>query len=523
MKKYITKNFDIVLFWLIVLTALFLRLYRLENFMTFLDDSGRDVVVAKKLSENFSWNISPYVGPMKGLINNSPFYYWLLSIFWLFGFNSPKMLTAIFVVIGVLAVIFFGKVGARAFGVWGKYIFMLFSAFSFRMVMYSRSIFQTHILPLFITLTVLSYQKMRVKKNILFLITTSLLSHLLLHIHFSSVFIFIPMMILINYYAYEYWKKGFVNGKQIILLFFENIALTILDYITFFRGKSIGKVFASFVNFQSVNSLSFSLSEGINVMTGLVGDVFNMDVNGLLAIGSLLFGWLVYRYVVNCGKLKIRDDEKFLINFLVMIMFLFIIFSLFTENMHFYRHYFTIFSVVLIMLLAVFVVYVLRENKLIGVVFGLLILTQLVRGNGWFFSEDKIPNEYKQTKEAIRYVLDDYKHNFPPYVMSVSNENGVGWGVGSYGYWIEEMTGKEYLEVNEHSNNLKVKKEFLYSDVAYLICESTDYDKEFEEECFAKWVDEQNRWMRNNIDVINMVYKFDSGRVRYIYRLDFKK
>ena len=75
----------IVVLGLIILAAAFLRLYRLDEFVTFLGDQGRDAIIIKRILtlEHF-----PAIGAPSsvGQVYLGPFYYYLMAPFLLLFF-----------------------------------------------------------------------------------------------------------------------------------------------------------------------------------------------------------------------------------------------------------------------------------------------------------------------------------------------------------------------------------------------------------------------------------------------------
>src|SRR4051812_46217543 len=90
------KHLPLILLVLILLLAAYLRLYRISDYMTFLGDEGRDVLVAKNiLAGDFT-----LLGPRSsaGDFFMGPAYYYMITPFlWLFNYDpvGPAVMVGI--------------------------------------------------------------------------------------------------------------------------------------------------------------------------------------------------------------------------------------------------------------------------------------------------------------------------------------------------------------------------------------------------------------------------------------------
>ncbi len=73
---------------LILLVSAFLRLYQIDQYMTFLGDEGRDALIVKDLVVNFNL---PFIGPPTsvGNIYLGPLYYYMMAVAMFIGGLSP--------------------------------------------------------------------------------------------------------------------------------------------------------------------------------------------------------------------------------------------------------------------------------------------------------------------------------------------------------------------------------------------------------------------------------------------------
>src|SRR2546423_11025309 len=99
-----------ILIALILLIAAFLRLYRISDYMTFLGDEGRDVLVVKHILEGQFTLLGPrasagdfFTGPI--------YYYFMVPFLWIFHYDpaGPAVMIALLGIATVWLVYFVGK------------------------------------------------------------------------------------------------------------------------------------------------------------------------------------------------------------------------------------------------------------------------------------------------------------------------------------------------------------------------------------------------------------------------------
>src|SRR5690242_2249800 len=84
LKKLFTKNN--ILLILILSLASFLRLYRIQDYMTFLGDEGRDVLVVYNILHGHFTLLGP-TASVGGFFLGPIYYYFMTPFLWLFNYN----------------------------------------------------------------------------------------------------------------------------------------------------------------------------------------------------------------------------------------------------------------------------------------------------------------------------------------------------------------------------------------------------------------------------------------------------
>ena len=82
---------------LILLVAAFMRLYRIQDYMTFLGDEGRDVLVVYNILHGHLTLLGP-TSSVGGFFLGPIYYYFMAPFLWLFNYNpvGPAVMVAFF-------------------------------------------------------------------------------------------------------------------------------------------------------------------------------------------------------------------------------------------------------------------------------------------------------------------------------------------------------------------------------------------------------------------------------------------
>src|SRR3989338_7539538 len=113
--KKIKNSINFVLVFFIISFAAFLRLYRIEDYMTFLGDEGRDVLVVYNILHGKFTLLGP-TASVGGFFLGPIYYYFMTPFLWLFNYNpvGPAVMVALF---GIATVFLIYKIGEEFFGI----------------------------------------------------------------------------------------------------------------------------------------------------------------------------------------------------------------------------------------------------------------------------------------------------------------------------------------------------------------------------------------------------------------------
>ena len=149
---------ETIILVLIIFLGAFLRLYKIDQYMTYLGDEGRDAIIVRKLLTNFDL---VFVGPGTSVGNMylGPLYYYMMAPALLFANFSPVGPSIMVALLGVATIIFVWFVTRKWFGKIGAFIASILYAISPVVIIFSRHSWNPNIMPFFALLTIYSLWK----------------------------------------------------------------------------------------------------------------------------------------------------------------------------------------------------------------------------------------------------------------------------------------------------------------------------------------------------------------------------
>lgn len=267
MIAWFNKNrYEVIFIVCLILISAFLRLYRIDEYMTFLGDEGRDALVVKKILINYDF---PLLGAPTSVGNmyNGPLYYYMMAISMAVWWMNPIAAAVMVALIGTVTVGLIYYLARSWFGKQSAIIASTLYAFSPVNIIYSRSSWNPNPAPFFALLGMIGLYKSRQTRNYLWLILTGGSLAFATQMHLLAL-ILIPIYGLIwtNELRETIWEKvgtrNFWKGTifAIIAFLFLMSPLAIYDFkynfqnyrafTTFFFGDR-----ATTVNLNPLNTL----------------------------------------------------------------------------------------------------------------------------------------------------------------------------------------------------------------------------------------------------------------------------
>lgn len=221
---------ELLILGLILLLSAFLRLYRIDEYMTFLGDEGRDVIIVRRfLVHGDIFLVGP--GTSIGNMYLGPLYYYMMApALWLFRY-SPVGPAVMIGVLGVVTVAFVWYVSREWFPSRslkqvnaGALIAAFLYAISPTVIIYSRSSWNPNIMPFFALLSIFAVWRVITTKKLLWLPVLGASFAVVLQSHYLGLLLIPTLFIFWLYGAYLFNKekklKSFLVATFCMLLIF---------------------------------------------------------------------------------------------------------------------------------------------------------------------------------------------------------------------------------------------------------------------------------------------------------------
>lgn len=270
MINWIKKNrleFGILVF--ILLAALALRLYRIEGFMTYLGDEGRDVRIVRDL---ITKGDLVFIGPQTSIGNMylGPLYYYLMApALFLSGLDpvGPAIMVALLSVLTVFLTWLFGR---KWFGRASGILAALFFAISPVAITYGRTSWNPNPMPLFALLSIWGIYRVWQKKDYSWLPWVGITTAFAIQMHYLGLLL-VPTIVVIWFLTPH--KKAFVRHTIFAVLLF----LLLMSPLVLFDLKHQG---------QNLKALTAMLSSGSGIFD--LGSILSKPFTLLSFAGSSL-------------------------------------------------------------------------------------------------------------------------------------------------------------------------------------------------------------------------------------------
>lgn len=215
----------------ILLIGLFLRIYKIRDYVIFLGDEGRDVLVVYNILHGDLTLLGP-TSSVGGFFLGPIYYYFMAPFLWLSKYDpvGPSVMVALF---GVATIYLVYKLGSEFFGRYAGLTASFLYAISPIVIIYSRSSWNPNVFPFFTLATLYALYKAVSKNKIWLFILSGFLMGINLQIHYLATFIGVIMFSYVLFVQFEptlkwlsktlkrylYLAIGFVIGFSPFILF----------------------------------------------------------------------------------------------------------------------------------------------------------------------------------------------------------------------------------------------------------------------------------------------------------------
>ncbi len=241
--------------FLILLLAAFLRLYRVQDYMTFLGDEGRDVLVAYNILHGHLTLLGP-TASVGGFFLGPIYYYFITPFLWLFNYNpvGPAVMVALF---GIATVWLVFKIGSEFLGKRAGFIAAFLYSISPIVIAYSRSSWNPNIMPFFSLLTLYALYKALQKNSTKLFILSGILLGIAMQLHYLATFLGVIIAIYILVVKLFFARSAGTSFSKTVREILEKFFFIFLGFLVGLSPLLAFEIRHGFPNIRSITSFIF--------------------------------------------------------------------------------------------------------------------------------------------------------------------------------------------------------------------------------------------------------------------------
>ncbi len=266
-KYFIFENSAVIS---ILLIAAFYRVFKIADYMTFLGDEGRDVLVVYNILHGDLTLLGP-TSSVGGFFLGPIYYYFMAPFLFIFNYDpvGPAVMVAL---LGIATVWFTYKVTKEFFGKTAGLIASLLYAISPLVVVYSRSSWNPNPMPFFTLLCLYVLYKGVANKKLIYFFTAGVIYGILMQLHYIEFFV---GAIIFSYVLIaEILNRN--NIKETTLTLSKKFVLIFVGFIVGISPYLAFEIRHGFLNTQNIIKFIFNspeVSSGGNFFQ-ITGEVF---------------------------------------------------------------------------------------------------------------------------------------------------------------------------------------------------------------------------------------------------------
>ena len=228
------KHFRLILLFTILLVALFLRLYRISETQTFLEDEGRDMLIVKRQLDT---GRPVLIGPQTstGSMYLGPLYYYFITPALILSGMDPVGPAILIAFTGVLTCYLLYKIFAK----WSGQLSGFFAATLYAVmplpVSFTRNSWNPNLAPLISLITLYILDKLKDRTgNLKWFFWLGISAGVLIQLHYMTLIYLAVIAILIFYWwVFPFNKKHFLKFGKGIFLGMAGFFLTLFPFFVF--------------------------------------------------------------------------------------------------------------------------------------------------------------------------------------------------------------------------------------------------------------------------------------------------
>ncbi len=388
-KQFFKENY---LFILIILIAIFLRFYRLEEFAQFLSDQGRDAIIIKRI---VTFEHLPAIGPPTsiGQVYLGPFYYYFIAP-WLLIFNFNPVGLAFGVAFFSCFFIFLTYYFLKLF--FNKKValfFTIFNAFSYMLIDFSRFSWNPNLLPYFAFMAIYFFLEARKSNKKLYYLLAGAFLSFSIQLHYLALTLFPPITIFFLKDLIKNHRKQIVNTVLFSFSFiFFSLPLLIFDLRhNFLNTKSFIKLY------QNQSSIKTNLIENFLLTFSKLNEyLFNIKINEIWLF--MLLSLIIVTFLF-CFK-----NKNSIWYYLYFFIFILLGLSLYTGPKH--AHYFGVIFPFYLIILSYFLSYIFNFawGKILVIIF--FICFVFFNSQKYYFLFNSPSNQILHAKKVADFLAE---------------------------------------------------------------------------------------------------------------------
>ncbi|KKS65557.1 MAG: hypothetical protein UV35_C0039G0007 [candidate division WWE3 bacterium GW2011_GWB1_42_6] len=456
MINWIKKNkFEVALLLGILFIALFLRLFRISEFMTFLGDEGRDVRIVRDLITKGNL---VFIGPQTSIGNMylGPLYYYLMApALFLSGLNpvGPAVMVAL---LGVLTVWLTWYVGRDWFGKVAGLIAALLFAISPVAIIYSRSSWNPNPMPLFSLLCIWGIYQVWRHKKYFWLPLVGIFYAFAMQMHYLGLLLapilgLFWLLSLLQVKKDKELKSQFLKKTLIAILLFLLLMSPLVLFDLKHSGMNYNAFKAFFTDRQTTINLNPTRSDRFLpvIYTTITDLVLARQEIYVPLVSAAIFLLSLFVFI----KSKWRTALKLLFAWLILALL-----GLGVYKQHVYIHYLGFIYPAVYLLLGAIFGFIFTRKGIILKILAAIILAALIFLNIKYSPTFDNPNrQLQRTEEAVDLIIKESKGE--PFNFGLIAKQNYD---ESYRYFLE----------NKKAN--LVRGEVKIVDQLFVICEDGD-------------------------------------------------
>ena len=245
----------------ILIIASFFRLYRIMDYMTFLGDEGRDVLVVYNILHGHPTLLGP-TASVGGFFLGPIYYYFMAPFLLLFNYNpvGPAIMVGLF---GIITVFLVYKIGSEFFNKNVGLIAAILYAVSPLTIAYSRSSWNPNLMPFFSLSTLYVLYKALSKNNVKLFLLCGFFLGIAMQLHYLTIFLGIIIV------AYVLITRRSISKA------FKDCIFILVGFIVGWSPFLAFEVRHGFPNIQSIFSFIFAAKD-TGVSSNFVATIYNV-------------------------------------------------------------------------------------------------------------------------------------------------------------------------------------------------------------------------------------------------------